>query len=140
MTTRDYLNQLRTIDLEIAMSRSEEASWLDLATKMSGSISEIKIQTSPSPDRMESLVVKAADCAIKANRERETLIYTKATIERQIKALDDSEMRFMLWGHYHDKKTVERLSKEIHVDKRQGWRIMKKATDAFEDVWGHTYL
>ena len=140
MTTQAYLSQLRTIDLEISMSRTEEVSWLNLATKMSGGISEIKVQTSPSPDRMESLVVNAADCAIKANRERETLLYTKATIERQIKAIEDSEMRFMLWGYYHDKKTVEKLSKEIHVDKRQGWRMMKKASDVFEDVWGHTYL
>ena len=140
MTTQVYLSQLRTIDLEISMSRTEEVSWLDLATKMSGGISENKVQTSPSPDRMESLVVKAADCALKANREREMLIYTKATIERQIKALDDSELRFFLWGYYHDKKTVEKLSREVHVDKRQGWRIMKKASDAFEDIWGHTYM
>ena len=140
MTTRDYLMQLRTIDLEIAMSRSEEASWLDLAAKMHHEPSEIRVSTTPTPDKMESLVVKAADCAIQADREREVLIYTKATIERQIKALSDRDMRYMLWGYYHDRRTVASLSKEIPVAKRQGIRIMKNATETFEDVWGYTYL
>ncbi len=140
MTTRDYLMQLRTIDLEIAMSRSEEASWLDLAAKMHHEPSEIRVSTTPTPDKMESLVVKAADCAIQADREREVLIYTKATIERQIKALSDRDMRYMLWGYYHDRTSVYDLSRNLSVSYRQGKRIIKKATDLFEQEWGSTYL
>lgn len=140
MTTRDYLSQLRTIDLEIAMSRSEEASWLDLATKMSGSISEIKVQSSPSPDKMESLVVKAADCAIRADKEREVLIYTKATIERQIKAVEDKDLRYMLWGYYHDRKSLKDIAKTLCYSYPHAKRQMFKATETFEDIWGHCYL
>ena len=140
MTTRAYLLQLRTIDLEIAMSESEAQSWRDLATKMHHEPSEIHVDSSPAPDKMESLVVKAADCAIQAEKERECLLYTKSVIEKQIKAIEDKDMRFMLWGYYHDRKSVENLSKEIPVTYRQGKRIIKSATDAFEDKWGHTYL
>ena len=140
MTTQRYLLQLRTIDMEIAMCESEAQSWRDLATKMHHEPSDIRVDTSPSPDKMESLVVKAADCAREAEKERECLIYKKRMIERQIKAIEDSEMRFMLWGYYHDRRTVASLSKEIPVAKRQGIRIMKTATEEFENVWGQTYL
>jgi len=140
MTTRDYLTQLRVIDLEISMNRSEELSWLELATKINGGLSEIKVEGSSSPDRMESLVVKAADCALNAKRERERLVYLKTTIERQIKEIEDSEMRFMLWGYYHDKETVHSLSKKIPTSDRNGRRIIEKATKAFEEKWGHTYM
>jgi hypothetical protein len=140
MTTRAYLLQLRTIDLEIAMSESEAQSWRDLATKMHHEPSEVRVDTSPAPDKMEGLVVKAADCAMKADKEREILIYTKSVIEGQIKKIEDKDMKFMLWGYYHDRKSVEDLSKEIPVTYRQGKRIIKRAVEVFEDVWGHTYL
>lgn len=140
MTTRDYLNQLRTIDLEIAMSRSEEVSWLELATKIHHEPSEVMVSTSHAPDKMESIVVKAADCAIKADREREILIYLKATIENQIKKMENMDEKYMLWGYYHDKASVYDLSKTLSVSYRQGKRIIKRATEEFEDKWGHTYL
>lgn len=140
MTTRQYLDQLRVIDLEIAMSHSEEVSWLECAMKVGGGISEVKVDKSPSPDKMESLVVKAADCALRAKKERESLLYLKSTIERQIKAIEDREMRFMLWGYYHDKLTVREIAKQIPVSKTQGKRMIDKATKEFEDKWGHTYL
>lgn len=140
MTTRKYLLQLRTIDLEIAMSESEAQSWRDLAMKMHHEPSDVRVNSSPAPDKMESLVVKAADCAQEAEKEREILLYTKSVIERQIKSIEDKDMRFMLWGYYHDRKSVENLSKEIPVSYRQGKRIIKKATETFEDVWGHTYM
>ena len=140
MTTQKYLLQLRTIDMEIAMCESEAQSWRDLATKMHHEPSDIRVDTSRSPDKMENLVVKAADCAREAEKERECLMYKKRMIERQIKAIEDSEMRFMLWGYYHDRKSVERLSKEIPITYRQGKRVIKAAVDTFEDVWGSTYL
>ena len=140
MTTEAYLVQLRTIDLEIAMCDSEAQSWRDLATKMHHEPSEVRVDTSPSPDKMENMVVKAADCAIQAERERAVLLYTKSTIEKQIKGIENKDMRFMLWGYYHDSKTVETLSREIHVTDRQGWRIKDKAMRLFERIFGKTYL
>lgn len=140
MTTRKYLMQLRTIDLLISMSESEAQSWIDLATKMHHEPSDIRVDTSPVPDRMENYVVKAADCARNAQMEKDILIYTKSTIEKQIKGIEDKEMQFMLWGYYHDKMSVEALSREIPVTYRQGKRIFRKATEEFESMWGNTYL
>ena len=140
MTTRNYLMQLRTIDLQISMSESEAQSWRDLAMKLHHEPSDIRVDTSPVPDKMETYVVKAADCAMNAQKEKDILIYTKSTIERQIKAIEDKEMQFMLWGYYHDRRPVEDLSRDIPVTYRQGKRLIKKATEIFEDVWGHTYL
>ena len=140
MTTRDYLMQLRTIDLEIAMSRSEEVSWLELAAKMHHEPSDVRVSTTPTPDKMESLVVKAADCAIQADREREVLVYTKATIERQIKAIEDKDLRYMLWGYYHDRKSLKEIANVLSYSYPHAKRQMFRATETFEDVWGRCYL
>lgn len=140
MTTRDYLLQLRTIDYEIAMSDSEAQSWRDLAMKLHHEPSDVRVDTSSAPDKMENLVVKAADCAIKAAKEREILIYTKVTIEKQIKSIEDKDMRFMLWGYYHDKKSLKELAKRLSYSYPHAKRQMKKATDEFEDVFGRNYL
>lgn len=140
MTTRDYLSQLRTIDYEIAMSESEAQSWRDLAMKLHHEPSDVRVDTSPAPDKTENLVVKAADCAIKAAKEREILIYTKVTIEKQIKAIEDKDMRFMLWGYYHDRKSLKELAKRLSYSYPHAKRQMKKATDEFEGIFGMNYL
>lgn len=139
MTTREYLLQLRTIDLDILNVQSEADSWRELAMKMGHEYSEIRVDTSPSPDRMESLVVKAVDSATKADREKEVLIYLKATIEKQIKGIEDKECLFMLWGYYHDRKPVEYLSRKLNYSSRQGRRVMRKAVKVFEEKYGATY-
>ena len=139
MTTKEYLMQLRTIDMDIMNVQSEADSWRELAMKMGHEFSDIHVDTSPSPDRMENCVVKAVDCATKADRERDILIYLKATIERQIKGIRDKECNIMLWGYYHDRKTIESVSKEMNFTYRQGKRIMQRAVRLFEEEYGNTY-
>lgn len=139
MTTKVYLNQLRTIDFDILNVQSEADSWRELATKMGHEYSDIHVASSPSPDRMESLIVKAVDSATEADREKEVLIYLKATIERQIKSIDDKECVFMLWGYYHDRLSVEYLAKKLNYSYKQGKRVKQRGERLFEEKYGKTY-
>lgn len=139
MTTREYLMQLRTIDFDILNVQSEADSWRELAMKMGHEFSDIHVDTSPSPDRMENLIVKAVDSATNADREKEVLIYLKATIEKQIKDIGDKECVFMLWGFYHDRRTVEYLAKKLNYSYRQGKRIKQKGEKLFEEKYGKSY-
>ena len=139
MTTREYLMQLRTIDFDILNVQSESDSWRELAMKMGHEFSDIHVDTSPSPDRMENLIVKAVDSATKADREKEVLIYLKATIERQIKGIGDKECVFMLWGYYHDRMTVKYLAKKLNYSERYGKAIKRKGERLFEEKYGKTY-
>jgi hypothetical protein len=140
MTTRAYLDQLRTIDLEIAMYKSEEQSWLDLATQMHHEPSDVRVCTSPVPDKMEKLVVKAADCAREAEKAWEILVYTKDVIEKQIKSMEDRELKYLLWGYYHDKRQLKDLAKGMSYSYSHAKALMKKATEVFEDIYGVNYL
>ena len=140
MTTKAYLLQLRTIDMEIAMCSSEAQSWRDLATKLHHEPSEIRVSTSPAPDRMENLVIKAADCEIKADRERDILIYLKETIEKQIKMVDDSFYRCILWGYYHDRKSFYTIGKQFNYSGKHMERMMNKAESSFERKFGKGYM
>ena len=139
MNTRAYLMQLRTIDFDILNVQSEADSWRELAMKMGHENSDVHVITSPSPDRMESLVVKAADSATEADREKEVLIYLKATIEKQIKSIEDKECVFMLWGFYHDRLSVEYLAKKLNYSYRQGKRVKQRGERLFEEKYGKTY-
>ncbi len=139
MTTKVYLNQLRTIDFDILNVQSEADSWRELATKMGHEYSDVHVASSPSPDRMESLIVKAVDSATEADREKEVLIYLKATIERQIKSIDDKECVFMLWGYYHDRLSVEYLAKKLNYSYKQGKRVKQRGERLFEEKYGKTY-
>lgn len=139
MTTRAYLDQLRMIDFDILNVQSEADSWRELAMKMGHEYSDIRVDTSPSPDRMENLVVKAVDSATKADAEKEALINLKATIERQIKSIDDKECVFMLWGYYHDRMTVRCLANKLNYSERYGKAIKKKGERLFEEKYGKTY-
>lgn len=139
MTTREYLSQLRTIDLDILNVQSEADSWRELAMKMGHEYSEIRVDSSPSPDRMENCVVKAVDCMTQADRERDVLIYLKATIERQIKSLEDKECVYVLWGYYHDRLTIDYIAKKLNYSPRQGKRMKKRAERLFESKYGTSY-
>lgn len=139
MTTKEYLMQLRTIDFDILNVQSESDSWRELAMKMGHEYSDIHVDASPSPDRMESLIVKAVDCATKADREKEILIYLKATIERQIKSIEDKECVYVLWGYYHDRLTIEYIAKKMNYSPRQGKRMKKRAERMFESKYGTSY-
>lgn len=140
MTTRTYLNQLRTIDRDIAMSESEAQSWRNLAMKLHHEPSDVRVDTTPTPDKMENLVVKAADCALKAAKEKEILVYTKTVIEKQIKGMEDKNMRYMLWGYYHDGMSLKEIAKEMAYSYSHAKRQMQKATETFEGVYGVNYM
>lgn len=139
MNTRAYLMQLRTIDFDILNVQSEADSWRELAMKLHHEPSDIRVDTSPAPDKMENLVIKAADSATEADREKEVLIYLKATIEKQIKSIEDKECVFMLWGFYHDRMSVEYLAKKLNYSYRQGKRVKQRGERLFEEKYGKTY-
>ena len=139
MNTRAYLMQLRTIDFDILNVQSEADSWRELAMKLHHEPSDIRVDTSPMPDKMENLVIKAADSATEADREKEVLIYLKATIEKQIKSIEDKECVFMLWGYYHDRLSVEYLAKKLNYSYKQGKRVKQRGERLFEEKYGKTY-
>ena len=140
MTTRDYLLQLRTIDYEIAMSESDAQSWRDLAMKLHHEPSDVRVDTSPAPDKMENLVVKAADCAIKAAKERDMLIYKKERIEKQIKAIEEKDLCFLLWLYYHDKHTHKEVARQMNYSYDYEKHQINIALKVFEKKFGKEYL
>lgn len=139
MTTRNYLNQLRTIDIEIAMSKSEAQSWLDLAVKLHHEPSDVRVDTSPVPDKMENLVVKAADCALKAVKDKEILVYKKERIEQQIKSVEDKDLRYMLWMYYHDRHSHKEVARQMGYTHDYERHQMDVAIKVFEKMFGHEY-
>lgn len=140
MTTRDYLLQLRTIDMDIEIRESEAQSWRDLAAKMHHEPSDINIKVSPSQDKFENLVIKAADCAMKADRERDCLLYTKRKIEDQIKCMTDKTNRWFVWVYYHDGRSLGSIGKEKNYTRQHVSTLLRKAEKDFEKLYGDTYI
>lgn len=139
MNTIDYLNQLRMIDKEILSVHSEAEKWLELSKSMGGAnFDNIRVGGTPK-NHMEEMIIKAADCALKADREREELINLKETMEQQIKSMPNKVHYMILWGYFHDNKNLTELSQYANYSIKQTRRLRDKAMKIFEEMYGDTY-
>ena len=57
--TRAYLNRLKTIDKRIKMKLEEAERWRGIAESHTSHISDIKVQSSPKPDKMADAIANA---------------------------------------------------------------------------------
>lgn len=145
MTTREYLEQLKDIDGDIINISNQAQKWIDLATRMGHAPNGDRVDSSPVIDKMENAVIKAIECTEKAGKEAERLINLKIQIEDQIRGMVKDGERgrayyYILWGTYHDKKTLAEISVNVGYSYSQTKRLLKKGIVSFEKKYGNAYL
>lgn len=145
MTTKEYLEQLRGIDVDIVNTGGQAQHWMDIATRMGHPPMGEKVDSSPKPDQMENAIIKAIECSKKAEKEADRLIRLKERIENQIVSMKEhgtygKTYYYLLWGTYHDNKKLAALSDCVDYSYAQAKRLYKKALICFEKRYGDTYL
>ena len=145
MQTREYLGQLKNLDNRIKNLIKEVDRWYDVATSTgSTDLSAVKVQTSPNPDRIGSLVGKVVDYQNKCKKEADDYIELRKTIINQINGLkgeDNKELYYnVLYGYYVDDKSFSVLVVELNYSYRQIKRYYSDALKMFEDMYGYLYL
>ena len=143
MTAGTYLKQIKNSDNRIKDLIKEAIRWENIA--MSGGsmdFTNVKVQTSPNPDKMGDAVSMAVDFQNKCKREAAQLTKLRHTIIEQIKSLkgDDDLYYNLLYGYYVDGKTFNELGVYQNYSYRQVRRHFSKALDEFDRLYKDQYV
>ncbi len=115
MTVKEYLSQVRTIDIEINTKLHElyELKQKSLCVR-SGTISE-RVQCS-NDNSANKIIDKIIDLESLINSEIDKLVDLKAKIHNQIMQLNDSRYRILLIEYYINGRTLEQTAEIMGKD------------------------
>ena len=94
--TRAYLGQLKTIDGRIKCKLEEAERWRDIAENRSGHIGLVKVQSSPTPDKMAEAITKAIEYERESRMLAEQLVNTKHALIKQIEDIGNDRYYLVL--------------------------------------------
>ena len=133
MTAKEYLQQLRMLDIKIR-HRKEQVEELRALAMYSGSFASDgeRVQTSGSGDRMSEQVARYVD--LQAEVEEMIRGYTerKDRIIREIHELSDARYVEVLFKRYVEFKSFERIACEMNYNYTWICELHGKALQAFE--------
>lgn len=134
MGVKQYLQQVKRLD-DIVNAKYEQIEALRLiATKITTYPRDVKVQTSPSNDRLEKIVVKIADLENELNSSIDKLVDLKAEITQRIDEVSNNDYRLLLALRYLNFKTWEQIANEMHYDVRWIHELHKRALAEFENM------
>ena len=136
MTAKDYLRQIKALDVKINQ-KIKEVDDLKLLTGGRGiAYDRDHVQTTPE-NRQEELIIKWLDMEREIDRMIDDYIAKKDKIINQIHTLSDSRYIKILYDHYVPDargqiKTLEMIAVEIPTAYRHVRRLHGKALQLFE--------
>ena len=136
MTAKDYLRQLKALDVKINQ-KIKEVDDLKLLTGGRGiAYDRDYVQTTPE-NRQEELIIKWLDMEREIDRMIDDYIAQKDKIINQIHMLSDSRYIKILYDHYvpdarGQVKTLEKIAVEIPTAYRHVCRLHGEALQVFE--------
>lgn len=131
MTAKEYLSQVRTIDIEIntKLHEIEELKQRSLCVQ-SGTVSE-RVQCS-NDNSANKIIDKIIDLESLINREIDKLVDLKAEIHSRIMQLNDSRYRILLIEHYINGRTLEHIAESMKCSDRHVRRLHAHALQVFQ--------
>ena len=127
MTAREYLSQARMIDSRINSKLVELQRTRELATRATGTVSDMPRNPTPDLQQMESRVVKIVDLKKEINAEIDELVDLKRDIRELIAQIRKPEYRTVLELRYLGMKTWPDISEEMQCSARTIYRFHNSA-------------
>ena len=113
MTTKEYLNQISRLNRMINNKLAEISQLRELSCSISAVSTEERVRSTPNVDRIGNTYAK----------------------------IDEMENVYnVLFSHYIEKKSFEKISVEMDYSYRQTIRLHGKALRQFEEKFGDEYL
>lgn len=132
MTAREYLSQARMIDARINSKLIELQRIRELATRATGTVSDMPRNPSPDLQQMENRVVKIVDLEKEINAEIDELVALKRDIRELIAQIRKPEYRTLLELRYLGFKTWEAVAEEVGFEPRTVYRLHNNALRIIE--------
>ena len=111
MTAKEYLQRPKQIVQEIRRKQGRIETLKRLATRLGPEMSDIRVQTTPDPARIQGFLAEAAD------------------EEREIARLPNEEMARILERRYLDEWTWEEIIEEMDISRTQVYERHRIALD-----------
>lgn len=132
MTVKEYLNQIRDMDIRISQRQKqlEELRILAFGDK-SPAIDKPQIQTSPAGDILESAVIKYVDLDKEINDLIDEYVNTKNRIIHEIHRLNNPKYVELLHKRYVDYMSLEDIASEMNYSHDRIRHLHGNALEAF---------
>lgn len=127
MTAKEYLSQARMIDSRINSKLIELQRTRELATRVTGTVSDMPRNPSPDLQQMENRVVKIVDLEKEINAEIDELVDLKGDIRGLIAQIRKPEYRTVLELRYLGMKTWPDISEGMQCSARTIYRFHNSA-------------
>lgn len=134
MNVKEYLSQAIWLNQRINRKLEQANSLRILASKVTTTFGEERVQSTKNQSPMEEIIVKLVDLENEVNEDIDQLIKLKAEIVETINKVDDPIYQLVLQIRYIDGKTWEEVAKSIGYDRRTIFRIHGKALKEIEKL------
>ena len=129
MTAKEYLQRPKQIVQEIRRKQGRIETLKRLATRLGPEMSDIRVQTTPDPARIQGFLAEAADeereIALLEGKLQEALCDSARLIAR----LPNEEMARILERRYLDEWTWEEIIEEMDISRTQVYERHRIALD-----------
>ena len=129
MTAKEYLERPEAIAREIRRKQARTETLKRLATRLGPALSDIRVQTTPDPTRVQGFLAEAADEEREIARLEEKLQEALCDSARLIARLPSEEMARILERRYLDRWSWEEIIEEVDISRTQVFERHRTALD-----------
>lgn len=129
MTAKEYLQRPKQIVQEIRRKQGRIETLKRLATRLGPEMSDIRVQATPDPARIQGFLAEVADEEREIARLEEKLQEAMCDSARLIARLPNEEMARILERRYLDEWTWEEIIEEMDISRTQVYERHRIALD-----------
>ena len=129
MTAKEYLERPEAIAREIRRKQARTETLKRLATRLGPALSDIRVQTTPDPTRVQGFLAEAADEEREIARLEEKLQEALCDSARLIARLPDEKMARILEMRYLDRLPWEEITDRMDCCASHVYRLHQLALD-----------
>lgn len=134
MKSKDYLNQAYQIEKRIAAKVEQIESLRTVATKVTSTLSDVKVQSSQQTSRMENIIAKMMDLEEELKTDMDQLIAIKTEVMRTIRQVPDPELQLLLEKRYLCYEKWEDIAIDMNISIQHTFRLHGEALKKIEEI------
>jgi DNA-directed RNA polymerase specialized sigma24 family protein len=112
LETKEFLNQVKKLDLQIKNKLIEKQQWKDIALGITANMDTERVQSSGSQSKMADAIVKCVDIEAEIDSLIDKLIDTKKEVIQTIEQLNSPLQYDVLHLHYIQFMTLQEISEK----------------------------
>ena len=134
MDLEQYFNGIWKLEREIEIMNQEKREYMELATKMTSSVGDERVQTSSGGDKTGTIAVKIADKSMEIVAAIHRLAQYKESVSSYIKLLNNMEYRKILTMRYVRSMSVQDVADSLGYSRRTVYRKQKDALEEMQEI------